>query len=175
MKNVVDHQFYPTPLRATLEVLVRERFEGTFLEPACGDGAISRALRLFYPRNEITSSDLVDRGFGTGGIDFLTHTFGRTWNNIITNPPYSLAQEFVERALELATHKVVMLLPLYFLESQRREELFRRTPFRRLYVCGRRLTLARNCVPVKGLGMQRYAWYVWEHGYRGEPTIARID
>jgi hypothetical protein len=175
MTKVLDHQFYPTPLRATLEVLVRERFEGTFLEPACGDGAISRALKLFYPRNAITSSDLVDRGFGTGGINFLTHNFGRKWNNIVTNPPYSLAQEFVERGLELTTHKVVMLLRLCFLESQRRRQMFQTTPLRRVYIYSSRLTLVKNGLDARTSGSLAFAWYVWEHGYRGEPSIAWID
>jgi hypothetical protein len=38
---------------------------------------------------------------------------------IITNPPYMLAEEFVEHALELSP-LVVMLLRLAFLESERR-------------------------------------------------------
>jgi tRNA G10 N-methylase Trm11 len=78
-------EFYPTPPEATRALLSVERFEGTIWEPACGDGAISKVLEAagYY----VISTDLIDRGYGTGGVDFLktTEALGR---NIVTNPPY---------------------------------------------------------------------------------------
>ena len=67
---------------------VSEKYElGRILEPACGEGHISKVLEDYL--YEVESTDLFDRGFGKTGIDFL----GRTElfeGSIITNPPYSL-------------------------------------------------------------------------------------
>jgi hypothetical protein len=64
-----------------------------------------------------------------GGIDFLQ------WDSpfdgdIITNPPYKFALEFVEKALELITdgHKVAMFLKLQFLEGKARRAFFDKAP-----------------------------------------------
>ncbi len=44
----------------------------------------------------VLSTDLVYRGFGVGGFDFLDHAYPYSSENIITNPPYKLAFDFVE-------------------------------------------------------------------------------
>ena len=50
--------------------------------------------------------------------------------NIVTNPPYKYAQEFVEKALSIIPEgkKVAMFLKLTFLEGKARRALFRSTP-----------------------------------------------
>jgi len=63
-----DH-FYPTPPEGTRALLRVEKFEGTIWEPACGDGAISRELEAVG--HTVLSTDLIDRGYGTAGVDFL--------------------------------------------------------------------------------------------------------
>ena len=97
--------FYPTPRCATDALLERETFLQHVWEPACGDGAISKVLK----ENGYTvfSSDLVDRGYEhgmIGSIDFLSETdqyVPATLDpfDIITNPPFKFAQEFIEKAL----------------------------------------------------------------------------
>ncbi len=62
-------EFYPTPPEATRALLSVENFDGDIWEPACGDGAISRELTA--AGYNVTSTDLIDRGFGTGGQNFL--------------------------------------------------------------------------------------------------------
>ncbi len=89
--------FYATPPEATRALLSVETFKGLIWEPACGDGAISRVLQERYP---VVSTDLVDRGFGPSGQDFLMQT--RVVDNIITNPPFKLATEFIRKSLDLA-------------------------------------------------------------------------
>lgn len=78
-------EFYPTPPEATRALLSVEAFEGDIWEPACGDGAISKVL--LEAGYEVISTDLIDRGYGTGGHDFLKSTRPLA-KNIITNPPY---------------------------------------------------------------------------------------
>jgi len=48
----------------------------------------------------VYSTDLVDRGYGEGNVDFLACT-EQFDGDIITNPPYKFAKEFVEKGLEL--------------------------------------------------------------------------
>lgn len=161
-----SQDFYPTPEYATRSLLSIEKFEGSIWECACGDGAISK---LLPKENKVISSDLVDRGYGEVGIDFLKEN--RKVDNIITNPPYKLAQEFIEHSLKCANKKVVMLLKLNFLEGQKRYDFFKSTPLRSVYVFSKRLSFDKGNEKGKGSGLLAYAWYIWEQGYKGNPYI----
>lgn len=164
--------FYPTPERATLALLQAEKFEGDIWEPACGDGAISKLLDAEGYR--VFNSDLVDRGFGETRVDFLMEYRARA-PNIITNPPFKLAVPFVKHALRLTTGKVAMLLKIAFLEGQERATLFRESPLARVHVFSQRLAFVPGGTTegrkLDGGGMMAFAWFVWEHGYSGNPTI----
>ncbi len=161
--------FYPTPPEATRALLSVEDFSGGLVwEPACGNGAISRLLEdAGYP---VLSSDLVDRGFGEAGVDFLLDHVTRA-RHIVTNPPYVQAQEFVEHGLTRVDGKVVMLLKLVFLEGERRRSFYQRTPLKRVWVFSRRLKMSRDGTDYKARGMIAFAWFVWEQGFEGEPSI----
>jgi hypothetical protein len=166
-KNRAVADFYPTPDYATEELLKRERFEGSIWECACGDGAIAK----FFPTCKAT--DLrTDLGYGQRGVDFLKTT--DSVDNIITNPPYSLGQEFVEHALECANKKVVMLLKLVFLESVGRKPLFDRNMLKTVYVFRRRLKIYKDGIIGKNSGLIAYAWYIWDKEYNGKPQIEWI-
>lgn len=163
--------FYPTPPAGTRALLSVESFEGSIWEPACGDGAISKVLEA--AGYEVISTDLVDRGFGTGGIDFLLD-YQTTADNIITNPPFKHAREFIEHALNRSRRKVAMLARLAFLEGGARKELFETTPLARVWVFSRRLHMARGGEETRG-GMLAFAWFVWEHSYQGCPALGWIN
>lgn len=172
-KNREIQDFYPTPPYATLKLLEKEKFFGSIYEPACGDGAISKILKDKYPNQKIFSTDLINRGYGEKiDVDFLTYDYKKFKpDNIITNPPYKLAQEFIEKSLELAGYKVAMLLKLNFLEGQKRYELFKSTPLRSVYIFSKRLSFDKGEEKGKGNGLLAYAWYVWEQEYVGSPVI----
>jgi hypothetical protein len=159
--------FYPTPSWATQALLQREAFEGVVWEPACGNGAISVLLGP-----QAISTDLYDRGFGESGVDFLWTT--KKVDHIVTNPPYKLAQEFVEHALQCADKKVAMLLKLNFLEGQRRKEFFEQTPLKKVYVFSKRVSFGKGNEKAKGGGILAYAWFVWDNQYKGNPEIGWI-
>lgn len=166
------NDFYPTDPRATHEILAREKLLGSIYEPACGDGAISKIVEENYPDSLVYSTDLIDRGYGDKvGVNFLTEDFERNWGSIITNPPFKYAKEFVEKALKVTDHKVVMLMRINFLESASRYELFKNTPLKKVYVFSKRLEIYKNGVKGKNSGITCYCWFVWEHGYEGEPQI----
>ena len=167
-----EHDFYPTPPSATEALLSVERFHGDIWECACGDGAMSRVLETYG--HKVKSTDLIDRGYGQAPVDFLSVPVKGSVANVVTNPPYSLAEEFVRKALHVSTAKVAMLLKLTFLESERRHRMFESTPLTRVYVFSRRLTLMRNGAAPRSGGMIAFAWFVWEHGYTGRPQIGWV-
>ena len=120
MKRLADidgPDFYPTPSWATRALLSQETFQGEIWECACGDGAMSSVLE--EGGNKVISSDLFDRGFGSHGIDFTTSDL--TSDNIVTNPPYNLAEDFVHKGVVSAKNKFALLLRLAFLESAKRK------------------------------------------------------
>lgn len=121
------NDYYATEPKAVVELLKQETFHNPIWEPACGEGHISKVLDAFH--YSVWSTDLIDRGYGDGCLDFLTAT--EKWpGDIITNPPYKYALEFVEKALELIPtgNKVAMFLKLQFLEGKKRREFFNLAP-----------------------------------------------
>jgi hypothetical protein len=160
--------YYPTPPLATEALLASESFTGSIWEPACGDGSMSKVL--IAHGHDVASTDLIDRGYGEAPHDFLTST--RTATNIVTNPPFTLAESFVRLALARSTGKVAMLCKIQFLEGLKRRALFESTPLKAVWVFSKRLTLRRNGVAkTPASGMLCFAWYVWMHGHVGAPTI----
>lgn len=63
-----EDDFYPTPAYVTQALLDNYRFTGEIWEPACGDGRMSKILEQYY--SKVESSDLINRGYGTAGVDF---------------------------------------------------------------------------------------------------------
>jgi hypothetical protein len=64
------------------------KLSNRLLEPACGEGHLSKRLEGFG--YSVLSTDLIDRGYGSGGVDFLKdYNEANKWDgDIITNPPY---------------------------------------------------------------------------------------
>lgn len=159
--------FYPTPPEATEALLRVEKFEGEIWENACGDGSISKILKAHGYR--VKSTDLIDRGYGEAPHDFLTSPSHS--ENIITNPPFKLAEQFIQLSLQKTTKKVAMLCKLQFLEGAKRKLMFESTPLKKVWVFSKRLTMTRNGEKMDNSGMICFAWYVFSHGYVGEPTL----
>lgn len=124
-----DLDFYATPPKAVNLLLEQERFAPLIWEPACGLGHISKVLEAHG--YEVISTDLVYRGYGDPEpLDFLAETLEQFEGDIITNPPYSVGLEFVQRALDSVRPggKVAMFLKIQFLEGQKRREFFKESP-----------------------------------------------
>lgn len=166
--DMAGADFYPTPAWATRALVENETFQGTVLEPACGDGSMSKILD--YHGLNVSSYDLYDRGYGRPGHDFLKST--EVFDNIITNPPYNLAGDFVLHALGMSRNKVAFLLRLAFLESaQRQQEIFLKTPLARVWIFSERVTFYPKGEERASGGTTAYAWFVWDHSYEGSPEI----
>jgi hypothetical protein len=160
--------FFPTPAWATHALIENEHFEGDIWESACGNGAMSEVLALTGCK--IFSSDLIDRGYGEGGVDFLQSD--RIHDNVVTNPPYNAAEGFVSAGLRASRRKFALLLRLAFLEgANRRETIFIRNPPSRVWVFSERITFYPAGAVQKGSGTTAYAWFVWDKSESGSTEL----
>lgn len=140
--------FYATPPEAVKMLLGLEDFSESILEPCCGMGHVGKVLEAHGHR--VDARDLIFRGYGRGGMDFLRCD---------------------DRGEVVADgHKVAMFLKLTFLEGKARRRLFESAPPRRIWVSSSRLCCAKNgedfvqsCIC--------YAWFVWTKGWRGETVV----
>lgn len=154
--------FYPTPEWATRALMRKVFFQGTILEPCCGEGDMAKVLMEQY---NVVSSDLYYRGFGIQR-DFFDWKL--PVENIVTNPPFNIAEKILEHALSLATCSVCLLLRLAFLESAGRyNRCFRDNPPSNVFVFSERLSMYPKGKEVKGGGTTSYAWFVWDNDGSG--------
>lgn len=184
----VENDFYATDPSSVKVFLDTYKLEGTkFLEPCVGQGHIAEVVKEYYPNSEIVGFDIVDRGYDVSNTeirDFLltdaeevVSKYG-LFDTVITNPPYALAQEFVEKSLSLVRDKgtVTMFLKLQFLEGVKRQQFFKANPPKFVYVFVSRQSPWMNGSPVDEKGKKWsstmcFAWFVWEKGFQGEPIV----
>lgn len=168
------HDYYATDPRAVKDLLRFESFSKYILEPACGGGHISKVLE--ENGYDVKSIDIVNRGYEKQMFteDFFEHKV-QWFGDIITNPPYKFAAEFVEHALNLVTegHKVAMFLKLTFLEGEKRRKLFQNNPPKKILVFTKRINCALNGdeEEFKKSSAVCYAWFIWEKGNKDNPII----
>ena len=180
IRERVEDDYYATPNSATEMLLDNVKFIGNFLEPCVGGGHIAEVIKTYYPNECIYGSDIVDRGHPNTLIaDFLTYDFlEQSFDNIITNPPYSLAQEFLEKGMEVINDngKIAMFLKIQFLEGNKRREMFVKYPPKYIYVFSKRQNPWRNGSKVDEKGKpwastMCFAWFIWEKGFKGDPIV----
>lgn len=148
-------------------------------ECSTGEGHLSK--RLIERGYTVRSTDLIFREYGIGGVDFLQQKPQHFKGDILTNPPYKLAKEFIEHALEIIQegNKVFMFLKLQFLEGKSRKELFKKYPPKCVYISSSRILCAKNGdfekAKKNGGSAVAYAWYEWQKGYSGDTIIKWIN
>lgn len=178
---------YLTPHIAIEKLISLDLFKNgeTFHEPGCGDCRITKALRIKYPNSNIVPSDI--RYFSeykpfakvkdvtdysilimdfVNGIIKSGHPF---IDNVVTNPPFLLAEEFLQNALIISRKKVVLFLRLAFLESQKRAWV-EQTPLEKVWIFRNRIN-AEKAGSFNNSKMLCFAWFVWNKEYDGEPKI----
>lgn len=168
------HDYYREPVTAVQALFVAERFVGRGWDPACGRGTIPSVAQQFGL--DMIGSDIVDRAGGTYDVrDFLDPggADAERVDFIVTNPPFSLAEPFIERAMQVVRHKAAFLVRLAFLEGRaRRERIFERQPLARVHVFSRRISMPPGDLDIEAKGgAVAFAWIVFEHGWRGPPTL----
>ena len=172
------NDYYATEPKAAELLCAVENLSPAIWECACGEGHLAE---VFCKHGHIVkATDLIDRGYGCGGVDFLKENV-HFQGDIVTNPPYKYAKEFVEHAIDTVADgcKVCMFLKLQFLEGKARRALFEKYPPKCVYVASGRLLCAKNGDFEKmksgGGSAVAYAWFVWQKGYTGETVIRWVN
>jgi hypothetical protein len=171
------NDLYETPAVAVHALLKAEQLPHCLWDPACGRGAIVDVLRA--AGHKVLGSDLVDynRTDCFWGRDFLDISYlPKGCEAIVTNPPFKLANEFVAHAIRLCP-KVIMLLRLAFLESERRCNILDDAGLARVHVFRRRLPMMHRAgwTGPKASSGVAFAWFSWEFGYKGPVHVHRIS
>lgn len=145
-------------------------------ECACGGGHLCNVL--FDRGHYVLATDVVNRDdTAMLRIDFLGVENCQWSGDIITNPPFKLAEKFVEKGLSVLEdgRYLILFQRIMFLESSKRHELFKRNPPKYIYVHSSRVGTAKggDFEKYEGGGKTMcYAWYVWQKG-TNEETILR--
>jgi hypothetical protein len=159
--------FYATDPIAARLLLECENLSQNIWEPACGQGHLAQVFK--DAGHTVRATDLIDRGYGEVQ-DFLS-TDEKYLGDIITNPPFRLAKEFILKALDAVSpgNKVCMFLKIQFMEGKGRKELFTKYPPKTIYVTSSRIGCAKNGdfqqLKKDGGTALAQAWYVWEKGF----------
>ena len=152
-------------------------------ECACGNGNLATMLKFSKGGFDVIATDLKDRGYGLSGNDFLKmdanwlyHNIFYTVDTILTNPPYSLATEFIEHALDILPDGglYIAFMNIGYLAGQKRwQRVYQFGTLREVYVFSKRMEVWKNGEPPKDKcgSIANYAWYVFQKGYKGQPTL----
>ena len=168
--------FYATPVNEVeniLNVTYINLDDVTVLEPCCGDGAMVKGIKQYWPNAHIIATDVKERATASyefdhlagDDYDFLSDNYpiNEDIDYIIMNPPYSTIEPFVIRALEIAEKGVLMLGRLQFLEGKSRyENILKDNPPTDVWVYVDRIKCYKNGnTSLPGSSAQAYAWFFW--------------
>lgn len=158
------NDLYQTPKVAVTTLLTLEDVQRNVWEPACGPGAIVKALRA--SGRHVIATDLVDYGLdgSQAGRDFLMERRALA-PAIVTNPPFKLAEEFVCHALAICD-EVYMLLRVAFLEGLRWERELA-PHLARVHVFAPRLPMMHreNWDGPRASSAMAFGWFVFHRDY----------
>ena len=165
---------FPTPPWATRALCVWMEQNGyiiktfTVAEPACNRGHMVKPLSEYF--DSVLASDIHDYGHGYPVQDYL---FGNVqmvdWT--ITNPPFKLAQEFIERGMQNSRHGVAVIVRTAFLESKGRYNmLFKMKPPSDILQFSERVVMHKGRLTKTGTTATSYCWLVWGR-YNGKTAF----
>ncbi len=159
---------FPTPpwaTRALLDHLIHTLWwlpvdDQTVREPAANRGYMARPLGEYFGR--VVASDIFDYGVGYPVGDYLFGPPPQVVDWTITNPPFRLAAQFLDRALETSTTAVALFVRSAFLEGADRYcSIFSRRPPRLILQFAERVVIHKGRMAPKGSSATAYSWIVW--------------
>lgn len=161
---------FPTPPWATRALMEHVIEQGGYtdgmncLEPACGAGHMAKVLGEYF--GKVTASDVHPYGYGDIA-DFLKTLYpAGEYDWVITNPPFRLAEEFIERALPIARRGVAILARTVFIESiGRYERIFQPNAPSKVAQFSERVPMVKGRLDRKASTATGYAWMIWEKGF----------
>lgn len=180
--------WYVEPADVTTALCRAEGFPGRTVDPCAGMG--HTVIGAAEAGVQIEGYDLRDRGnrVVAAGRDFFSpHQLPGMWpcDNIISNPPYGrneqpgerprIEEQFIELALQRTRRKVAVFLHSAWMNGAARQDWLAALPLYRVYLVSPR----PSCLPghliqageTPGGGTKDYAWFVFLHGFEGDPVI----
>jgi len=166
---------YETPPEAVHAILKAETIPLTVCEPACGPGAIVKVLR--ETGRAVVASDIKDYGCpdAKSGEDFLLAKEAHGGVPcLLTNPPFKLATEFIDKATDLYP-LTIMLLRLEYLAAYHKG-LLDHKPVSRIHAFKKRLPMMHRhgWTGPRTTTRMNFAWFVWDRDYHGPTILERI-
>ena len=128
-KDRVDNDYYATHPIAITELFKLEQFTNLIIEPSCGEGHLAQEMERLG--KQVIRYDLIDREQVDGEImqtqDFFQdNNYPEESFDLITNPPYKFANNWIIKSLEILKEgdRVALFLPIRYLESKGRRKIF---------------------------------------------------
>lgn len=166
---------FPTPPWATralcewLNGKVNPLDHMTCREPAANRGHMVKPLSEYFAKVE--GSDAHDYGVGFPVADYLFGSAPALVDFTITNPPFRLAEQFVERMITTSEFGCAVILRSAFLESVGRyERLFSVNPPSHVLQFVERVPMVKGRLDETAASATAYSWLVWLHGCEGNQT-----
>ena len=169
-----SHDYYATD-PAALEALMKHKdLPPVVYECACGAGHLSRVLEAHG--HKVYSTDLIDRGYGEGGIDFLqVQNVPKGCKCILTNPPYKYTGEFIAHAMDILPEggEAIYLLNVNILAGKDRfRRFYSKGLLSDVYLFVKRIKCAKNGLFADSQSSAvNYAWFVFRKGYNGSTLL----
>lgn len=162
---------FPTPPWATRAVCEWLKANGRILagdicrEPAANRGFMVRPLREFF--TVVEASDVHDYGAGFPVADYLFGPNPAPVDWTICNPPFRLAQQFIERAIQTSRAGVAMIVRSAFTEGRGRYEgLFSVRPPAFVLQHVERVPMVKGRYDPAARSATAYCWLIWMPGER---------
>lgn len=193
----VENDFYatnPIAVKMLLDKLLIPSIDikRGILEPSVGQGHIVEGINSWIHDHSLngvdikrytTCLDIKDRGYPNTIVqDFLTYNPNKKFDWIITNPPFSIATDFVKKGMELLDDngRMDLFLKIQFLEGELRTDLFDKYPPKYIYVFRNRMATWNNGKPTDSNGKKWattmcHAWFVWYKNSKTEPIVRWLD
>lgn len=179
-KKNIEYDMYETPVWATtrfIDEAVKDgilTYDDEIYECCCGAGKITSVLKE-HGFSRIKESDIQEAEFisGAKGLD-VYELPAKCCDVALTNPPYNLMtnNDMLMQFLRISRKKAILLLNIYFLSSEKRQAMLKKSPLRFVYIHSKRVTMhPYGTDKPKHEGTKLFSWFIWEHGYTGEPTI----
>lgn len=127
---------------------------------------------LGVPNENIFTLDIREDSRASNKGDFLDIEFQRKFDIVITNPPFNVAQEIIEKALSITQEGgyVIMLLRLNFLGSKARKPFWDKYPPKYVYVHHKRISFKED----GGTDSIEYAHFVWQKGQYPKQALLKV-
>lgn len=153
-----------------------EWFTGRGFDPSAGDGRMIRELmRRGNPGphfvNDIREEEIValsDCGQVTIG-DYLSLSDLPSCNFMLTNPPFTKAQEFVEKARQHVSGPICVLQTIQWMGSQKRSKWFQNAGLAEILVLPKRPQWEVDSGDRVKNNIWDYAWFVFLPGHYESP------